>query len=132
MPPVRDASAKPSAATVLPEPVACSNQKRLLAFGSSAASASCFVVVGGRLVPVHRLVGLVLVELLLARDPDRRQLHLGLGDDPVAVAVAVALDLGEQRGERAGEHVDLMGGEHRAVHERRLVLAQQPLEAEQQ
>ena len=39
MPPVREASAKPSAATVLPDPVACSNQKRLLAFGSSAASA---------------------------------------------------------------------------------------------
>ena len=41
MPPVRDASTKPSAATVLPAPVACSNQKRLPAFGSSGASASC-------------------------------------------------------------------------------------------
>src|SRR3954454_11319330 len=37
MPPVRDASTKPIAATVLPAPVACSNQKRLWAFGSSAA-----------------------------------------------------------------------------------------------
>src|SRR4029079_12545850 len=40
MPPVRDASTKPTAATVLPAPVACSNQKRLPAFGSSGASAT--------------------------------------------------------------------------------------------
>ena len=38
MPPVRDASTKPSAATVLPAPVACSNQKRLAALGSSTSS----------------------------------------------------------------------------------------------
>src|SRR5215210_1246514 len=40
MPPVREASTKPSAATVLPAPVACSNQKRLAALGSSGASAT--------------------------------------------------------------------------------------------
>ena len=40
MPPVRDASTKPSAATVLPAPVACSNQKRLSALGSSGCSSS--------------------------------------------------------------------------------------------
>ena len=40
MPPVREASTKPTAATVLPAPVACSNQKRLPAFGSSGASAT--------------------------------------------------------------------------------------------
>src|SRR3954447_23239914 len=40
MPPVREASTKPSAATVLPAPVACSNQKRLLAPGSSGLSAT--------------------------------------------------------------------------------------------
>ena len=39
-PPVCDASTKPSAATVLPAPVACSNQNRLAAFGSSGCSAS--------------------------------------------------------------------------------------------
>ena len=39
-PPVREPSTKPSAATVLPEPVACSNQKRRLAPGSSGASAT--------------------------------------------------------------------------------------------
>ena len=41
MPPVREPSTKPSAATVLPAPVACSNQKRLAALGSSGASGSC-------------------------------------------------------------------------------------------
>ncbi len=41
MPPVRDASTKPMAATVLPAPVACSNQNRLWALGSSGASGSC-------------------------------------------------------------------------------------------
>src|SRR5262245_16026574 len=35
MPPVREASTKPSAATVLPAPVACSNQNRRAAPGSS-------------------------------------------------------------------------------------------------
>ena len=39
MPPVREASMKPTAATVLPAPVACSNQKRRLAPGSSRTSA---------------------------------------------------------------------------------------------
>ena len=37
MPPVRDASTKPRAATVLPAPVACSNQKRRAAPGPRAA-----------------------------------------------------------------------------------------------
>ena len=37
---MREASTKPSAATVLPAPVACSNQKRLAALGSSGCSAS--------------------------------------------------------------------------------------------
>src|SRR5438270_10458360 len=36
MPPVRDASTNPRAATVLPAPVACSNQKRRSAPGSSS------------------------------------------------------------------------------------------------
>ena len=87
-----------------------------------------------RLVPVLRLVGLVLVlELLLAGDARRaraRRSSSAIG--AVAVAVAVALRLGEQRGQRARQRVDLVGGEHGAVDQRRLVLAQQPLEAEQQ
>ena len=40
VPPVREASMKPTAATVLPAPVACSNQKRRLAPGSSGASST--------------------------------------------------------------------------------------------
>ena len=48
MPPVREASTKPSAATVLPAPVACSNQKRLAALGSSAASPARLLVLGAR------------------------------------------------------------------------------------
>ena len=40
MPPVREASTKPSAATVLPAPVACSNQKRRAAPGSSTAASA--------------------------------------------------------------------------------------------
>ena len=95
MPPVRDASTNPSAATVLPAPVACSNQKRLLAFGSSGASGSCSSSTAAELVPVLRLLGLVLVvELRLARDPDRREQHVALADGAVAAAVAVALGLG--------------------------------------
>ena len=39
-PPVRVASMKPTAATVLPAPVACSNQKRRAAPGSSGASST--------------------------------------------------------------------------------------------
>ena len=72
MPPVREPSTKPSAATVLPAPVACSNQKRLPAFGSSGAAGSCVVVVlaGELVLPVLRLLRLVLVlvEVLLAGD----------------------------------------------------------------
>ena len=40
MPPVREASTKPSAATVLPAPVACSNQKRRAAPASSSTESA--------------------------------------------------------------------------------------------
>src|SRR3954465_9836347 len=78
-PPVRVASTKPTAATVLPAPVACSNQKRRSAPGSSGASSttsssssagpssqSCGSPSGGGpLAPVLRLlVGGDLVVLL--------------------------------------------------------------------
>jgi hypothetical protein len=46
--------------------------------------------------------------------------------------VAVALGFGEQRGERARERVDLVGVQQRPVGQVRLVLAEQPLEPEQQ
>ena len=75
MPPVREASTKPSAATVLPAPVACSNQKRLAALGSSGCSSSCSSSSSSASVlPVLRLLGLVVVVVvLLARDADGRQ-----------------------------------------------------------
>jgi hypothetical protein len=87
--------------------------------------------------PVLRLLlGLVLLEVgrqrLLARDAGRRQ-----PDVPEPLHLAVARAVGpqgarEERGERARERVDLVGGEDRAVDERRLVLAQQALEPEQE
>ena len=68
-PPVRVASMKPTAATVLPAPVACSNQKRRSAPGSSGPPRRLLLrlLLGGGLLPVLRLlVGgelLVLVRL---------------------------------------------------------------------
>jgi hypothetical protein len=66
MPPVREASTKPIAATVLPAPVACSNQKRLWALGSSAApSATSSSTSVGPLVEL--LEGRRLGDVLLLR-----------------------------------------------------------------
>ena len=133
---MREASTKPSAATVLPAPVACSNQKRLAALGSSGCSSSW----ASSSSPASGLQSCgssgsssSSSSSLLAGDADggERDDVLG-GDRAVAVAVAVALGLGEQRGQRARERVDLVGGEHGAVDELRLLLAEQPLEAEQQ
>ncbi len=56
-PPVLVASMKPTAATVLPAPVACSNQKRRAAPGSSGRLLDhLLVLVGGRFLPVLRLL----------------------------------------------------------------------------
>ena len=55
--------------------------------------------------------------------------------DPAALAVRQAvraLGLGDQRRQRARERVDLVCGEHGPVHELRLVVREQPLEAEHQ
>ena len=137
MPPVREPSTKPSAATVLPAPVACSNQKRLRGVGILGRLRQLLLVVrlGGDVVlPVLRLLGLVVVvEVLLARDArrrERRRRRLGLRPGPVGSAAVAGL--GEQRGQRARERVDLMRVEDRAVGEVRLVLAEQPVEPEQQ
>ena len=76
-PPVRVASMKPTAATVLPAPVACSNQKRRAAPGSSGASSTDLLVLARPAAPPSpgaprrrraprpppRLVVLVVVEL---------------------------------------------------------------------
>ena len=99
------------------------------------------VVLGLGVGPVQRLlVGLVLDELLgqvlLARDrrggEHQRLVGRGAVGAAVAVAVGAALGFGQQRGQRARERVDLVGGEHRAVDERRLVLGEQAVEPEQQ
>ena len=135
MPPVRDASTKPSAATVLPAPVACSNQKRLAALGSSTSSDDL-------------LVGVRPVDRDPRRRPRPRAAPPGSSSSPgrpagasssgssetapLELPVAVALRLGQQRGQRAGQRVDLVGRQHGAVDQRRLVLGEQAVEAQQQ
>ena len=91
------------------------------------------VLLGVR-IPVDGLVVLgdllVALELLLARGE--------LFDRRLAVAVAVraapltVLDLGEKRDQRAGQGIDLVGVQRGAVREMRLVLGEEPLEAEHQ
>ena len=145
MPPVREASTKPTAATVLPAPVACSNQKRRLAPGSSGLLDDVLVLVARPVLGLLLLGGLLLVllEILLVDlGPCSVAGGLVLGGGrrrraavPVAgprVSVEPLLDVGDQRGERARERVDLMSGELGAVGKMRLLLGEQPLEAEQQ
>ena len=92
---MREASTKPIAATVLPAPVACSNQKRLCALGSSAAPLVDVLVDVARRRPPRRprarssgssslLLGLVLVVLVLV-------VVLGGGLGLVVVLVVVEL-----------------------------------------
>ena len=127
MPPVREASTKPSAATVLPAPVACSNQKR------RAAPASSSIGVGRRLllgllggIPVERLLvrQLVALELDLAR--------VELLERGAALAVAADQELGLERDQRARQRVHLVGRQRGAVGQVRLLLGQQPLEPQHQ
>ena len=132
MPPVREASTKPSAATVLPAPVACSNQKRRAAPGSSGCSGSWSSSSARRRARQSPFGSLVLGAS--HRRPRRRAARrrarssssgssvvLELGRSACAVAV-LALGLRDQRGERARQRVDLVGGEHGAVGELRLVV----------
>ena len=129
MPPVREASTKPSAATVLPAPVACSNQKRRAAPGVLLLGVGGGLLLGllGR-VPVERL----LVGQLVALDLDLAGVELLGGGLAVAVPGAADQELGLERDQRAGEGIDLVSGERRAVHEMRLVLGEQPLKPEDQ
>ena len=123
MPPVREPSTKPSAATVLPAPVACSNQKRLPAFGSSGAlgqlrrrrprrrarpSQSCGSSGSSSSSSRSSSPGIA------ARGERRVGAAAAAPSTPVAVG---ACGLGQQRGQRARQRVDLVGGEHRAVGE---------------
>jgi hypothetical protein len=87
-------------------------------------------------VPVAVAVAVEVVEVGALLAGDRRGHELDgrrwrrRRRDPVAVAVA--LGLGEERGQRARQRVDLVGREHGAVGQLRLLLGQQPLEPEQQ
>ena len=114
MPPVREASTKPRAATVLPAPVACSNQKRRAALGSSGCSGSWSGSAPGSSQSWGSSSGSSSSSSSSSSSPgiaDGGEL-LGLHvDRPVAAAVAVALDLGRERDERPGQRVDLVGGE---------------------
>ena len=105
MPPVREASTKPSAATVLPAPVACSNQKRRAAPGSSSMRVGSSLLLGllGR-IPVERL----LVGQLVALDLDLaggQLLERGAAVRRSRPIWSSALE----RDQRAGQRVDLVG-----------------------
>ncbi len=143
-PPVREASMKPTAATVLPEPVACSNQKRRLAPGSSGASSttsssSCPAQSSASSASVASSSSSASTSPSSPSPEGFRSVlgsHLdGGGRVPVprpGVAVDPLLHVGDQRGERSGQRVDLMGIELRPVGELRLLLRQHPLEPEHQ
>ena len=79
-------------------------------------------------VPVERL----LVGQLVALDLDLAGVQLLGGGLAVPVSGAADLELGLERDQRAGQRIDLVGGQRGAVHEMRLVLREQPLEAEDQ
>jgi hypothetical protein len=90
-------------------------------------------------VVVERLLvlGDLLVDLLLAGDRGRAERRVGLGLDgrrrgSGPVAVRAALRLGEQRGQRARQRVDLVRVEQRALGELRLVVVEHALEAHHQ
>ena len=79
-------------------------------------------------VPVERL----LVGKLVALDLDLARVEL-LGRLAAAVAAAqVLLDLRDQRDQRAGQRIDLVRVEQRAVREVRLLLDEQAFQAKQQ
>ena len=159
---MRDASTKPSAATVLPAPVACSNQKRLAALGSSgcssswpssSSSSSCQSwgsSSSGSSSSGSSSVLVLVVEVVKVAEsrprPRRRRpvrasavsarATTSSGTTPLARAVGprplAGCALGQQRGQRARQRVDLVGGQHGAVDEVGLLLGEQPLQAEQQ
>ncbi len=141
-PPVRVASMKPTAATVLPAPVACSNQKRRAAPGSSGASSTTSSSSSGpgsdpvlRLLVFGRFVFFVAFDVGVVGDRDfagrrlvgadfaRAQLDPRLG--------GADLLLGHQLGQRAGERVDLVRGQLGAVAQGRRLDREEALEPEQ-
>ena len=140
-PPVREASMKPTAATVLPAPVACSNQKRRLAPGSSGASATASVSSSPSLLPVlGLLVGrehlVVLVELgdgAVAVRPLAVGLPVGLAVAAVLAAWPAAPSSSATMAARVPERASTWWSlSSRAVEQLRRLLVEEPLEPEQQ
>ncbi len=147
-PPVREASMKPTAATVLPAPVACSNQKRRSAPGSSGAS-SIVSSSAPRLDSSQSWGSSSARQLSSSSASSPRPPRLlavgrrssapagvaGAADRPRAAVAAgrwPRLLLGHQLGQRAGEGVDLVRVQLGAVAQLRRLLGEQPLEPEQQ
>ena len=136
-PPVRVASTKPMAATVLPAPVACSNQKRLAALGSSGASSSWSSSSGTSAESVGSSAcgssssSSSSSSSNSASTASRSSSTASTGSAAACAAPSTSR-LGEQRGERARQRVDLVRVQQRAVGEARLLLRQEPLEPEQE
>ena len=126
MPPVREASTKPSAATVLPAPVACSNQKRRAAPGSSSSASAAASSSASSAGSQSSGSSSGSSSPSISTSPECSSSEAAL---PLPFAVAADQELGLERDQRAGEGIDLVGGERRAVREVRLVLREQPLEA---
>ena len=142
-PPVRVASMKPTAATVLPAPVACSNQKRRAAPGSSAASAtasSSSSSAGSSSQSCGSSSGASSSGSSSSSSSSSPSTspspagRLGLVDSAGRAGAVFGrrLLLGHQLGQGAGEGVDLVRVEFGAVAQLRRLVGEQPLEPEQQ
>ena len=117
---------------------ASSSSSSSSASSSSSSGSSVLVLVVLVGVELGLVVVLVLVVGLVRGGNRGGGLRLGLVVDREhrlggrrGHTLAV-LDGGQQRGQRAGERIDLVGVEQRAVGQARLVVAEHPLEPEQQ
>ena len=148
-PPVREASMKPTAATVLPAPVACSNQKRRSAPGSSGRLGDRLLAPPRPPAPPspgapRRAASSSSSSASSSSSPSAPRPRpsaataVGAARRGLVAAVAAAavlggdLLLGHQLGQRPGERVDLVGVELGAVAQLRRLVGEQPLEPEQQ
>ncbi len=144
---MRDASMNPTAATVLPAPVACSNQKRRSAPGSSGASSICsssssasassqsWGSSSGARVSLSSSSSATapFASPLPSTSSASADLAVAVAVAPVASSRALrALELGGHRGERSRERVDLVLVELGSVEQLGRLLGEQTLEAEQQ
>ena len=124
-PPVREASTKPTAATVLPAPVACSNQKRRLGAGvlgrlldrrprpRARSSQSCGSSSAARARRPPRPLSSSAVAVAVGRSSSSSARAARSAARPPAAAPRCRrplppLLLGDQRGQRSRERVDLV------------------------